>query len=91
MKIIAKDKEGNEFCYDVKIANGYGGRIMDFGFPIQYRLDGDYGLLKNYPLERDLCIDAGGRNHKGSSVWVTKEDVNKFLKKVLKNERINSV
>ena len=86
MKIIAKDEIGNEFNYEVNIVPSLydynrGEPMIDFGYPIQYALK---DILKRYPLEGDLCIDGCGRNHKGSSVWVRKEDMNKLLATIQK-------
>jgi len=78
IQIEAYDEDGNTFDKKVTIDKGDGGYILDFGWPCRYYID---DLMLSYPLERDLCIDAGGRNHMGHAVWVRKDDVNMLLKK----------
>jgi hypothetical protein len=69
---VAKDEEGREFSKRITAhTNDRGEWIVDFGWPASYYL-GD--LLDPERLPRKgLCIDAGGRNHKGSPVWVDLE------------------
>jgi len=55
---------------------GYYGRVIDFGWPVEYYIN---ALLQEYPYEHALCIDAGGRNHLGSAVYIPAEDLNRIL------------
>ena len=84
MKITAYDKKGNTFLKEVTIKNypkrdeepeeyGYYGDIISFGWPCEYYIN---SLKRRFPFEKDLCIDMGGLNHKGSPVYISKEDMN---------------
>lgn len=76
--IEAYDTVGRTFDKIVTIKENSGVPILSFGWPCEYYI-GD--LLKyNYPFKTDLCIDAGGRNHRGHTVYVKKDDVNRFIK-----------
>lgn len=50
--------------------------IVDFGSHGSYYLS---DLLKDYPFNKPLCIDACGRNHRGSGVWVAVDEINRAL------------
>lgn len=76
--IDAFDKAGNTFTKDVKAISLRGKPLIDFGFPVRYYVE---DILPDYPLDKDLCIDAMGRNHKDSSVYVKAEDVNAILER----------
>ena len=84
--VEAFDKEGNKYVRTITIEEdrfkndkdeyGYYGKIISFGWPVEYYIN---SLLRNYPLDRDLCIDMSGLNHKGSQVCIAKDDINKIL------------
>ena len=86
--IIAYDHKGNKFAKAVHIREGltnksnkYGhyGKVIDFGWPCDYYIN---SLLKMYPFERDFYIDSEGQNHKGSPVYIKKEDLNDLFEKL---------
>ena len=83
--VEAFDEKGNRFlknisfrdsCNQEKDEYGYYGKIICFGWPVEYYIN---SLLRNYPYDRDLCIDMGGLNHKGSPVRISMVDINKIL------------
>ena len=80
---VAKDKDGNN--YDKKVTLYKGGPenryIISFGWPCEYYLE---TLIKNYPYQKDLVIDAIGRNHKGTEdVKIDKDELNRILEKAV--------
>lgn len=79
-QVIAKDTAGNEFIktVTVQIGIGYseGKKILDFGWPVQYCAE---FLIEHYPFQRPMCIDMGGRNHKGSPVTISAWQMDKVL------------
>jgi hypothetical protein len=83
IRITAYDEVGHTFEKKVTIDQGESGAILDFGWPCRYYIE---DLMYTYPFKRDLCIDAGGLNHRGSAVWVKKDDVNMLFKKYLDRE-----
>lgn len=80
--VEAFDEKGNTFDKVVEFEkNGStlfnkGGTIIHFGGPCSYYVK---DLLKNYPLDRNLCIDMCGLNHRGSAVSISKDDINRLL------------
>ena len=85
-QIVAFDEAENKFTKEVTITDGhnqkwdkygYYGKILNFGWPCEYYIN---SLLRSYPFDTNLCIDAGGRNHYGHAVYVSKKDVNRLLK-----------
>lgn len=79
--MTAIDTEGNTFEKEVTIyPNGDGHTVIDFGFPITYRMS---TILQDYPFLGDLCIDFAGRNHKGHPVTISKEQINFFINRFL--------
>lgn len=84
MKVNAYDKEGRTWEIEVEISNPHGKRLLSFGYPMIYSLDDpEYGLMRGYPFDKDLCIDGNGRNNHGSPVYVKKEDINQILKEMI--------
>jgi len=85
--VKAYDEEGNEFpkkvTIDADVAND---PILDFGWPVRYYIR---DLLYGYPFESDICIDAGGLNHRRSPTYIKTEDINMLLKKFLDKEFIH--
>jgi len=84
--VDAFDAAGNKFVKRIQIRKGhnqekdkygYYGKIISFGWPCEYYIN---SLLRDYPFDRDLCIDAMGRNHKGHAVYISKKSINKILK-----------
>lgn len=79
--IVAKDEEGREFPKQVTLRDNLEGKwIVGFGRPASYYLD---DLLDPKPRSRGLCLDGGGRNHRGSPVWVDPETFLVVIEKVL--------
>lgn len=90
MKVTAYDIEGNAFekTVEIKESNyvpdestssyelGYWGKIVSFGWPCEYYIR---SLLRQVPFKTPLCIDVTGGNHKGSSVYISAEDLNNIL------------
>jgi len=92
--VRAVDKKGNKFYLHWKIDSpteeeekaplpdstkeyGYYGPIVHMDPPASYYIN---SLLKDHPWKRPFCIDAAGRNHKGSSVFIPTRKINEFLK-----------
>ena len=87
MKIEAVDKEGRTFVKEVEVIVRDGERLLSFGFPILYSIDSPvYGLKRDYPFDHDICIDGAGRNHRGSPVYVRKDDMNKIFEELIINQ-----
>lgn len=86
MQVTAKDTQGNEFIKTVttRIANSeYSkGLVICFGWPVEYYAK---DLLEHYPYQKDMCIDAGGLNHKGFKVCISAEQMNKIVEKFIIN------
>lgn len=91
--IEAFDEKGNRFTKTVTVKDGfcqeedkygYYGKVISFGWPCEYYIN---SLLKDYPLDHNLCIDAGGRNHYGSPVYISKENINKILEEYNQDDR----
>ena len=83
MKIIAKDNEGKEYEKDVVVDSSLGCRILWFGGPAQYNLDDPENIIRHYPFTENYYIDFQGRNHGGSPVYITKEDMNKIFEELV--------
>lgn len=64
-----------------KIIADDGRRILSFGYPMQYYLNSEIDLLKQYPFEDDLCIDFEGQHFKTDypPVTISKEQLNNLL------------
>jgi hypothetical protein len=84
--VEALDEKGIKYVHEVSVLAMNMGSLshkksvcMRFGYdPIFYSLG---NLRKLYPFSEDLCIDAAGRNHGSDcSVFIKKEDMNKFVK-----------
>ena len=88
MKVIAVDSAGNEFIKEVIVFKRKDRKILSFGWPIEYDLDDEkYGLIRHYPFKKDLCIDMGGRNHKGSpDVCISAKQLNSVIEHIKENE-----
>jgi len=80
MQVTAKDSKGNVFTKDVTVHEWEGRAIINFGgFCKYYASD----LMKRYPYDRPLCIDAMGLNHRGvSGVDVAATDMNRILEEL---------
>lgn len=39
--------------------------------------------MERYPFQKPLCIDASGRNHKGCTVYVSAEQMNKVMEELI--------
>jgi len=69
--IEVQDKDGNTFNKHVRLIFRDGKAILSFGWPIEYDLDD----LSSWVSARDqgvrFYLDAGGRNHYGSPVFIT--------------------
>lgn len=79
---MAYDENGRKFEKSVEIIEERESdrKILDFGWPVQYYVE---AMLKHYPFKKPLCIDMMGRNHKGSSVYVSAEDMNKVFETLI--------
>ena len=94
--INAFDEEGNTFVKEPTIKSGaieledldrdsssvkygYYGRVISFGWPVEYYIN---SLLREHPYEHAICIDAAGRNHSGSAVYITANDLNHILEQL---------
>ena len=81
------DEKGS-FEKTVKVRYSGDKLILSFGWPCEYYAD---SLFKSFPFKKDLCIDVGGKNHRGSSVYIRAEDLNSLLIEVssqnLKNRK----
>lgn len=90
LKVKAYDEKQNEYVKNVEVilANRYGEQrvLVSFGGFVEY----DYELLfKNYPYQKELCIDIGGRNHKGfPNVCVSEEEMNRIFEYEMDKEVI---
>lgn len=82
MIIEAFDTQGRKFKKEVKLTTLDGRSILDFGWPVQYYVD---GLLKHYPFKNDMCIDIMGRNHANTQVCISKEDMNRIIQEMVMN------
>jgi hypothetical protein len=76
MKVTAQDKQGREFEKEITFEKRDEKIIISFGEPCEYYLS---DLMKKYPREFDLCIDACGHNHLDSPVYISAKDMNKIL------------
>ena len=87
MKVIAVDSAGNEFLKQITFFERDGKRILSFGWPMEYDLDSEkYGLMRHYPFKKSLCIDIGGRNHKGSpNVCISTKQMNSIIEYIKEN------
>lgn len=82
--VIAFDEKGNKFEKIISFLKGqeeyskygYYGTVISFGWPIQYYIR---SLLIEFPFKKDMSIDACGKNHKGSDVCISKQDMNDIL------------
>ncbi len=83
-KVIAFDEKGNKFEKTISFLEGseeyskygYYGTVISFGWPIQYYIR---SLLIKYPFNKDMSIDMCGKNHKGSEVCISMQDMNDIL------------
>ncbi len=70
--ILAEDDKGNTFPKTIKLLNSADqGPVVSLGFPCQWYL----ADIQKPPIDGSdkIYIDAIGRNHKGSPVWVSHE------------------
>ncbi|MGD8305037.1 MAG: hypothetical protein PVF17_00150 [Ignavibacteria bacterium] len=69
MTVNAYDENGRIFPKKVVVDNtSEYGSIIDFGWPCRYYIK---DILYNSPKIGDrICIDAAGRNHRDSSVYI---------------------
>lgn len=70
------DQKPKTFDKVVTIENEDRGGIISFGWPCSYYIE---DLLKRYPLDTNLCIDASGLNHSGRAVYISMNDINRLL------------
>lgn len=89
--IMAYDEAGDEYEKKVELdfsmfrplCNPKAFRpTVSFGWPVVYHVG---YLVKNYPYERSLCIDAEGRNHCGSPVYISAYEMNKTIEHFCKS------
>jgi hypothetical protein len=80
MKIIARDELGHEFAKTVEIIDNENGTIVSLGFPCQWY----FKDIKHEPRDGSdkMYIDAGGRNHRGSPVYVSHSELMSIVKKL---------
>jgi len=73
MNIIATDEKGNTFVKRLKLRSGDSGTIVSLGFPCEWYLED----IKTPPIAGDnkMLVDIGGRNHKGSPVYVSHKEL----------------
>lgn len=84
MKVRVYDEDGRTWETVVNLLHRRGKRILSFGYPMEYDLDHPIiGLKHDYPLNKDLYIDALGHNNYNSPVFIKKEDINQILKEVM--------
>jgi len=76
-KITARDSAGNEFEKTAVLSSDC--QMLDFGWPIQYNLQTLVNHVTNYGT--DVCIDLGGRNHKGYPVYLPVGELRHLLDK----------
>ncbi len=85
--VTAKDTQGEEFEKTIVVRDGTGfhegQKIISFGWPVEYIVA---DLLRHYPFQSDMCIDINGMNHKGSSVNISKEQMDKLMEQFLDAE-----
>ncbi len=82
MIVVAKDENGREWNKSITFHSEYPrGTTISFGYPCEYYIS---DLLKHpLPYEKDLCIDISGRNHAGSPVSISKENMSRLLQEWL--------
>ncbi len=77
MQATAIDEKGHVFNKTVEWDETPDGKmVISFGWPAAYSPE---DLRKDYPYTKGLCIDAMGRNHKGSAVWIQAREMNRIL------------
>jgi hypothetical protein len=79
--VHAYDEDKNKFEKPIKVypseyPEWKNHAIVDFGSYASYYLS---DLLKSYPFNKPLCIDACGRNHRGSIIWIAVDEINRAL------------
>lgn len=82
MKITIKDNVGNiiEKEIDFIWCKRSNKMIISFGWPCEYYAN---NLIKHYPYEKPLCIDMGGRNHKGSPVDIPPQVMDEIIERYI--------
>jgi len=81
-KVIAFDENGNKYEKDIKLyKDSTGKNVISFGWPCEYYIE---SLKRHYPFKKNLCIDITGRNHKNSSVYIHKNDLNEIFNELIK-------
>ena len=73
MNIIATDEKGNTFIKLLEIRPEDSGTIVSLGFPCEWYLED----IKTPPIAGadKMWVDIGGRNHKGSPVYVSHREL----------------
>lgn len=79
MNAIATDTQGNVFHKKVRIHRDYERPVVDFGWPVEYYAN---DLVKDYPYDRPMRIDIGGRNHRGFPVEISANEMNRVLREL---------
>jgi len=73
LEIMAFDEAGNTFKKQVRLEMGSSFIRVSMGFPIEYNLEQLLLTLFTATNRHRFYIDAAGRNHKGSPVYVHRQ------------------
>jgi len=79
LECYAHAEDGKKFEKVVMLKNTDKRPVLSFGGFCEYYLE---DIQKSYPFDHNLYIDAMGRNHLGSPVYIKQEDINKILEKI---------
>jgi len=85
-KIIARDSGGNSFKKTACLSPDL--KVIQLGGPISYGLDDLLKWGKTNPHATRLCIDAGGRNHRGFPVHINKIELMHLLRQAVQQRHM---
>lgn len=87
LSVRAVDEAGNEFHKELVLyTDAQGRRIVSFGWPVEYdemtwnRIM--WAAISSTSKSGNLCIDIGGRNHKGHPTLIQRDEllsVNRYI------------
>ena len=84
--ITAYDDQGNEFSKSIRIEHRPKKTLVSLGFPMEYDLADLLPVLLRDQSRDRFYIDAGGRNHQGSGVYLDRKDFNTKIAEELTQE-----
>lgn len=75
--IKAVSENGKEYEYEVEISQRDYGEVVSLGFPMQWYIKDIETPPRGWTDK--FYIDAGGRNHDGSSVWISWQELQDII------------